>query len=168
MPLRTLTVGRQRSLATIAKAVYDVGNDAAALERAVTALRDANPHAREDAALASGVTLMVPTVPGLRATGSGTVTADDRRLALALERAEALKRVADSTFTRALDEAKRWQREAAAKETTDAILSARPDLKAEIPVIKDKAAERVKKIGEAAKVFASTLDEALGALKQQR
>jgi hypothetical protein len=167
MPIRFTTVDRQRSLAAVARAVYDIGNEPEALERAVAALRRANPHARDDSALASGMTLVVPDLRRLRPAGTANDVPVDTTQRTALERAEALRRVTDRSLARAVDEAKRWEREVAADVTLEAIIKTRPDLRDKLPFFREDAGKRVERIAAAGQAFGKTMDEVLKALKAQ-
>lgn len=121
MPTRTAKLGRERTIATLAKRVYDIPDGAAPdlLRRAEARLLAANPRLATAEGFASGASIVVPSVPGLRRAGTVTGAAvsgegitgetaarlealqsriDDAFHKSALTRRETLARLADRSF----------------------------------------------------------------------
>lgn len=118
MPTRIATLGREKTLATLARHLYQIEDDAA-LTRATAALLAANPRLADRAGFVSGATIRVPAIPGINAAaparpamlaGSGLTGEAARRLqGLAsriedgfqqaqTQRAEALAQITDRRF----------------------------------------------------------------------
>jgi hypothetical protein len=169
MPIVAITLDRRRNLADIAREAYAIDKkDDAALARAVAALRQANPVARGSDTLAKGATLVLPAVSGLMAAAppNAVAPAGPDAPRLALQRAEALQRVARSAHERAMASAKGWERKVASGNEIQAILKSRPDLRDQLDAIREAAAQRVKHIDEAQQTFDALIDEAKEALKK--
>lgn len=97
MPLKLAVVGRQRSLASLAKALYALGDNPDHQARAEAALVRANPHLGGDGKPRAGSTLVVPGVPGLATspTARRAPLAPDPFDKLDRERLERLAKVAE-------------------------------------------------------------------------
>ena len=68
MPLKLATIGRQRTLSGLAKSLFPSASSAEDHQRAEAALLKANPQLADRGGIAAGVTVVVPDVPGLRAS----------------------------------------------------------------------------------------------------
>lgn len=68
MPFKLATIGRQRSLATLARSLYALKDSPGLQERAEAALLRANPALAGDTLPPAGATVVVPEIPGLAST----------------------------------------------------------------------------------------------------
>lgn len=121
MTTRIAKLGRERSLATLAKRVYEIGDEVppALLRLAEARLLAANPRLAASEGFASGASIVVPAVPGLRhaekiaeadVSGAGMTAEtaarleaaqsriDDALRLSAQSRAETAKRLGDRSF----------------------------------------------------------------------
>lgn len=147
MPIRTTTVDRQRTLAGLAKDVFDTGNRPEAVERAADALLRANPQLAGNAALKSGMTLFVPRIKGMKLAAGKTRARDDDLVDFVLERARSFAQFAGKPLDQVIAAAEGRVKETQSPETEKAIVGARPDLKDQIKVMQEGAqreAERIK------------------------
>lgn len=83
MPFKLATIGRQRSLATLARSLYALKDSPAMQERAEAALLRANPILAGNEPPPAGAVLVVPEIPGLaaaEATRAATPEADTQPL----------------------------------------------------------------------------------------
>jgi len=157
MPIRTTTVDRQRTLAGLAKAVFDTGNRPELIEKAVEALRHANPQLGEDAALKSGMTLFVPRIEGMK-LGAAKAQAGDEALAeLALERANSFAQLAGKPLDAAIAAAQERAKDTLSPETLKAILQARPDVEKQIKAMQEGTAREAERIQAAVTNFRVTI-----------
>ncbi|HYE29034.1 MAG TPA: hypothetical protein VEA61_12500 [Allosphingosinicella sp.] len=179
MPIRITKVGRQRSLAGLAKALFDTKGSAELQERAEAALLRANPQLAAEGGLKAGATVIVPTVRDLRAKEepaavepppppppSGARGGRDSEeaepvLALARQRAESLAELGGRSIEAALAVARRSLRELKSEETAAALLAARPDLRDRLETVRGEADKEVKRIAEAGRTLRQVTARAL-------
>jgi hypothetical protein len=167
MPIRTTTVDRQRTLASLAKALFDTGNRPEAVGRAVEALRHANPQLAENAALKSGMTLFVPKIANMKLAAGKTRAADDVVVNLALERARSLAQLAGKPLDATIAAAEERARDAQSPDTVRMILRARPDLKEGIKFMQEGAAREVERVKAAATTFRAIIDAVVQDLQKR-
>jgi hypothetical protein len=74
MPFKLATIGRQRSLATLARGLYALKDSPGMQERAEAALLRANPVLAGEAPPPAGTVLVVPEIPGLAAEAARAAT----------------------------------------------------------------------------------------------
>lgn len=120
MPTQIATLGREKTLATLARRIYRIGDDDSTMQRrAEAALLAANPRLAAKGGFRSGAAIRVPKVPGLkiaetvsrpaaRATGITEETAlrlqalasriEDSLGRDSKDRAEALAQITDRAF----------------------------------------------------------------------
>jgi hypothetical protein len=142
MPTRIATLGRERTVATLARRLYTIeGEDKAELQRrAEAALLRANPRLASGEGFRSGGRVVVPAVIGLKRTDEVTTASEPSADALNSEMALRLRalgsRIEDS-----------FSRDRQAREKTTERIGAR-----------DFKAEARKALPESAKVIDQTLD----------
>ena len=168
MPIRIATVGRQRSVAGLAKALFDTRGSAALQERAEAALLRANPQLATEGGLKSGATVIVPPVrdlsprevpeaapsppPAVPAAPAGArPQSREPAIALARERAAALAELGGRAIEEALGAAKRSARDLKSEEVAAALLQVRPDMRDRLEAVRGEADKEVKRIAEAGK-----------------
>lgn len=147
MPIRLATIGRQRTIAGIAKAVFDVSSGAA-LEQAQAALIRANPHLADESAIRPGERIIVPAIPALRphpAAAAGDALPEPL-LDLARERFAALEKMAGDPLEKIVAAAKEAAQETRSKDRIDAILKSRPDLREQIGAIQQGAEAELERV----------------------
>jgi cysteinyl-tRNA synthetase len=166
MPVRFTTIGRQRTLSGIAKAVYDVGSRADALEQAVEALRRANPQLGDDASITPGMNIAVPALGSIKQSEAAAVPEPEALQALAAQRARALASLAARATQTSLEEAKKWQEDSRSPETVSAIIKARPDLRDKLDALQADAVKRTERIAQSGDTLDSALKSLIDSLKQ--
>ena len=147
MPIRLATIGRQRTVAGIAKAVFDVSSGAA-LDQAQAALIRANPHLADEGSIRPGERIIVPAHPTLRphpATATDD-TLSQPLLDLARERLAALDKLSGDALERVVAAAKEAAEETRSKDKIDAILKARPDLREQLGAIQEGASREAERV----------------------
>lgn len=130
MPLRTITIGRHRTLSGLARAVFDLGNSPLTEAEAEAALLRANPHLADASGFVRGDPVVVPDLPGAKVTAE----ADPARAGIGLaagpivDQFDALAAFAD----KAIDESVKAARENLAAVTDRTLLATvrkfRPDI----------------------------------------
>jgi hypothetical protein len=184
-PIRIAQVGRQRSVAGLAKALFDTKGSAALQERAEAALLRANPQLAAEGGIRSGATIIVPAVrdvpprteepaaasqPSPRgraapaapaASAGGGEPSREPAIAAARERATALAELGARSIEAALGAAKRSARDLKSEETAAALLAVRPDMKERLEAVRGEADKEVKRIAEAGKRLRNVTARAL-------
>lgn len=167
MPLRIEIVGRHRTLAGVAKAVFDVGEQPEKLEQAVDALRRANPHLTDDSSVKAGMPLFVPEWrtgrPGV-STASGN---SDDLTGIARERAEVFASLAGRSLEEAVAAAKTRAEDARSDEMVHALQEARPDLAEHVQALQEGAAREVERLSAVAERASATIAAMVEALKSR-
>jgi HPt (histidine-containing phosphotransfer) domain-containing protein len=142
MALSIVKIGRQKTLASLAKAAFKLEtNDAGLQAKAEAALVEANPHLANEAGIKAGTEIIVPKVPGLGAIDPSRLAnkADASLHRLAAGRAKSLSVAAVAAFADAIETARRNLKELESKEI-DHLLQVRPDLIKQMGAL-SKAAE---------------------------
>lgn len=178
MTTRIAKLGRERSIATLVRRIYEVadGTSPEVLRRAEARVLAANPRLSSPTGFASGASIVVPSVPGLSragtvtgaaASGEGIVTEMAARLEAmqiridesfrksAATRAETLERISDRSF---VAEARR-----ALPESVEFIAAARTRLAREEATEADTAKRLQTGVAQAIEGL-----KALGALSRRR
>ncbi len=148
MALSVIKIGRQKSLATLAKAAFKLDDaDAAQRAQAEAALVAANPQLAHEAGFKSGVEIVVPPVRGLDSAGSSRA-ADKSGVSvqeLAHERTETLSKAADAALSGEIKSAKADLKELDG-EGVKKLLGSRPDLSKQIDTIRKAAQADIKSL----------------------
>ena len=158
MPIRTTTVNRHRTLAGLAKAVFDTGNHPETIEKTVEALRRANPQLAENAALQSGMTLFVPKVEGVGPGVTRVQTGHEALADLAVERAKSLAQLAGRPLDAVMAAARERAEDTRSPATVRTILRARPDMEEHIATMQAGAAREAERIQAAVEKFRATME----------
>jgi phage tail protein X len=165
MPIRITKIGRQRTVAGLAKALFDTKGSAALQERAEEALLRANPRLAEEGGIKPGSSVIVPEVRDLGAKEAAADGKDESEAAIGLARgrAQALADLGGRSLEAALGGAKRAARELKSEATATALLAVRPDFRARLEAARGEADKEVKRIADAGKelrkVTALALDD---------
>jgi hypothetical protein len=164
MAVRIATIGRQKSVATLAKALFDTKGSPEAQARAEEVLLRANPGIAIEGAIKSGVRIVVPADTKLSTKPSADdIDADAEPLvAVARAQAEALDKFIAGPVSRLIEETKKGAGDV--KEIVGRLAANRPefkDLGAEI--IKNAAgeAERMNKGSDAVRAAIKALGKDL-------
>ncbi|WP_380874655.1 hypothetical protein ACFB49_00430 [Sphingomonas sp. DBB INV C78] len=169
MPIRIATIGRQRTVTGIAKAVFDVKGPEA-LARAEAALIRANPQLADEGGIRPGGRIIVPPVRELRpaapeAAETADAKADDQPiLVLARERAQAMEKLAGEPLEQVIASAKEGLKQLRSQQTVDAILKQRPDLRENLEEIQKGAQEETERLAKDAGLLRETIGRALADL----
>jgi hypothetical protein len=109
MAVRIATIGRQKSVATLAKALFDTKGSPEAQAQAEEVLLRANPGIAVAGAIKPGMRIVVPTGPALAAKPSADeIDADAEPLvSVARAQAEALEKHIDGPIARLIAETKK-------------------------------------------------------------
>jgi hypothetical protein len=150
MPVKLSNIGRQKSVAAIARAVFG-GLGKADLEQAEEALRRANPCLGKEDGLTPGAPIIVPELLGLEgAAPREGFSLPDEALRLVAAAAGAFTSQAgaplDAILKDSADQAKLLKK----ADIVEAVAARRPDLRARLPQLAAEAEEEVKKAKEAA------------------
>ncbi|HVQ07047.1 MAG TPA: hypothetical protein VMS43_01295 [Allosphingosinicella sp.] len=177
MPVRITKIGRQRTVAGLAKALFDTKGSAALQGRAEAALLRANPELAKEGGIKAGMTLIVPRVRDLAAKNEeggpptppapaptdGGKDSPATAIGLARGRTQALAELGGRALDAALSSAKRSAKELKSEATATALLAARPDFAERLEAARGQADQEVKRIAEAGKqlrkVTALALDD---------
>lgn len=149
MPVKLSNIGRQKSVAALARAVFgELGK--ADLPQAEEALVRANPDLLKEDGLRPGTPIIVPELPGPREAGPREgfqLPPEALRLVAAAAGAFASQAGAplDAMLKESADQAKLLKK----ADVADAIAARRPDLRAQLPQAAAQAEEEVKKTKEA-------------------
>lgn len=129
MAVRIATIGRQKSVATLAKALFDTKGSPEAQARAEEALLRANPGIAVAGAIKPGTRIVVPTDPNLSSKpADDDIDADTEPLvAVARANAEALEKHIAGPVTRLIAETKKGAGEI--KEIVGRLAANRPEFK---------------------------------------
>ena len=162
MPVKLATIGRQRTVAGLAKSIFGLKNEPELQARAEAALIRANPQLAEDGRLTAGATIVVPDVPGLRPGD------DVRRAALRPspvdgldpERLDRLAKVVAKLPEIAVKGGEAARAELKARDFLAVLAKAHPDLRQQLPEIANAVAadaelmvKRAQQLGEAIKLI---------------
>lgn len=166
MPIRITKIGRQRTIAGLAKALFDTKGSAALQERAEAALLRANPQLAQEGGIKAGLSIIVPKVRELSANedaapatpspppssaAAGVEAEVESSIGLARSRVQALADLGGRSLAAALDSAKRAAKELKSEETATALLAAHPDFGERLEAVRGEADKEVKRITESGK-----------------
>lgn len=171
MPIRITTIGRQRTVAGLAKALFDTKGSAALQERAEAALLRANPQLAQEGGIKAGLSIIVPAVRDLIPKGEDTPAAPsppppgataapaaragepppDSAIGLAASRVRALADLGGQSLEAALADAKLAVKELKSEETATALRAAHPDFGERLEAVRGEADKEVKRITESGK-----------------
>lgn len=142
MPIRIATAGRQKSVATLAKALFETKGSPEVQARAEEALLRANPGIAVEGSIRPGARIIVPSEADLPPKPSAADTDGDADPLVAIARgnAKALNTLVSGPVAKLIEETKKGAGEV--KEVVGRIAAARPEIKALVAQIqKDAAAE---------------------------
>ena len=178
MPTRIATLGRERTLATLARRIYGLSGGDPALPRAEAALLRANPRLADRGGFRSGAAIVVPNVEGLdlsvdvqaaRVDASGLVDETTLRLQALASRVESgfLKADSDRAAARNLLSDRKFQSEArdALPEASKILAATAQRLDREEAEDKDASARLAEGVSKAIEAVSAL--HKLGSRKQQ-
>lgn len=142
MPIRIATVGRQKSVATLAKALFETKGSPEAQARAEEALLRANPGISSEGAIKPGVRVVVPSGPehAPKALANDIDGDAEPLVAVARANAEALEKLAAGPVARLIEVTKKDAGDV--KGVVGRLSAFRPEIKElGAQIIKDAAAE---------------------------
>ena len=159
MAIDLTTIGRHKTIAGLAKAVFELKGGPELQARAEEVLLRANPALATEGGLRPGAPIIVPPI-GLPGAGRESKLPAES-IALVRRAAAALAEQAGAPLDAALKEATERAKSLSAKPTIEAIVAARPDLKEQLPAIAAAAQEEAKSAAEAA----ANLRDAIGRIE---
>lgn len=150
MPVSLSTIGRQRTIAGLAKAVFGVKDDPELQKRGEEALLRANPGLAGEGGLKAGTPIIVPDLRDRRTISPSGETAPPAEPIGTAGAAAEIADLAGARLDAALKEAGVNAKLLKTKAVADAIAAARPDLKDKLPAIAAEVDQEVKRAEEAA------------------
>jgi hypothetical protein len=142
MPIRIATIGRQKSVATLAKALFETNGSPEALARAEEALVRANPGIAAEGAIKPGMRIFVPSGSafGPKAQADDGDGDAEPLVAVARANAAALDKLVAGSVARLIEETKKGAGEV--KEVIGRLSASRPEFKElGAQIVKDAEAE---------------------------
>lgn len=169
MPVSLSSIGRQRTIAGLAKAVFGVKGDPELQKRGEEALLRANPGLAGEGGLKAGTPIIVPDLRDPRTISpSGETAPPAEPTGTAGAAAAEIADLASARLDTALKEAGVNAKLLKTKAVADAIAAARPDLKDKLPAIAAEAEQEVKRAEEAAAKLRAALGRMEGLIPALR
>ncbi|MEA3028997.1 MAG: hypothetical protein QOG13_322 [Sphingomonadales bacterium] len=156
-------IGRQKTIAGLAKAVFDVKGDPELQKVGEEALLNANPGLAEEGGMKPGTPIIVPQLRDPLAPGPDRAPVLPPA-AVSAVRAAAAADLAGAPLDAALKEAVDGAKMLKTKAVADAIAAARPDLKDQLPAIAAEAEQEAKRAAEAVAELRAALAQLKGAV----
>jgi len=168
MPVSLSSIGRQRTIAGLAKAVFGVKGDPELQKRGEEALLRANPGLAGEGGLKAGTPIIVPDLRDPRTISPSGETAPPAEPTGTAGAAAEIADLAGARLDAALKEAGVNAKLLKTKAVADAIAAARPDLKDKLPAIAAEVDQEVKRAEEAAAKLRAALGRMEGLIPTLR
>ena len=167
MTIGTASIGRQRTLAGLAKTLFDLRGSAVTQGEAEAALLRANPHLGESGGFARGDTVIVPELAGAAPLAGTTLAAGDGGEPFGRIAAQfgELAAFATKALDAGLDAAKQSAATLQDRSFVAAAGKGRPDLLARLPEIQKAAKDDVEALAAQGALLRAALAQATADLK---
>lgn len=172
MAISVVKIGRQRSLSSLAKSVFDLeGASAATVRSAAQLLLSANPHLADEASIKAGLTVIVPDGPQLAGgkSESETIPVGKEGLGeLAIARVERLSGAITKAAKSVDTESGRERDWLGDEQLIRAFIAAQPEVEGELAGIRKTSAARAAAAEEEAAALRKAVQRMRKAIESDR